>query len=314
MRRCPRCPVMSCRAVPGSRSAPCPAASRPDCRSCCSSWPARRCCCSTSRPTTWTCPAPRRCSRAWSPTRARSSRSRTTAGSPGRSSGSSSSPRTATSARPPNPPGTEPAAVPSAADAGAAAGAEVRAGREFGAALRAVLDGGRERLTAAHAELRPRRVRCLAGRAHRAGRGLLGRRSALRLAAVLGPAGTALTVGDTVLGRGLLGGLGLGRLLGLHLLRAERAGQPESGTEERSVGRAAALGHALARAERHLAGRVVLEAAGQLGVAGVLGQLLKLLLVLGGEVDVEVAHPGQLHAVGDELAVGGVDGGLLDLR
>src|SRR6185312_10501951 len=261
---------MSCRAVPGSRSAPCPAASRPGCRSCCSSWPARRCCCSTSQPTTSTCPAPRRCSRAWSPTRARCSRSRTTAGSPGRSSGSSSSPRTATSARPPNPPGTEPAAVPSAADAGAAAGAEVRAGRELGAAFRAVLDGGRERLTAAHAELRSRRVLRLAGRARRAGRGLrLGRW-------LRGRVGRALTVGDTVLGRRLLGGLGLLRLLSLCLLGAERAGQPESGTEERPVGGAAALGHALARAERHLAGRVVLEAAGQLGVARVLGQLLEL--------------------------------------
>src|SRR5262249_20595942 len=275
---------MSCRAVPGSRSAPCPAVSRPGCRSCCSSWPARRCCCSTSRPTTSTCPAPRHCSRAWSPTRARCSRSRTTAGSPGRSSGSSSSPRTATSARPPNPPGTEPGAVGSGADAGAAAGAEVRAGREFGAALRAVLDGGRERLTAAHAELRPRRVLRLAGRAHRAGPDLLGL--------------------DTVLGRGLLRGLGLGRLLGLCLLGAERAGQSESGPEERPVGGAAALGHALARAERHLAGRVLLEAAGQLRVGGVLGQLLELLLVLGGQVDVEVAHPGQLHSVGDELPVG----------
>ena len=135
-----------------------------------------------------------------------------------------------------------------------------------------------------------------------------------RGAAGRGTAGTALTVGDTVLGRGLLRGLGLRGLLGLCLLRAERAGEPESGTEECPVGRAAALGHALARAERHLAGRVVLEAAGQLGVTRVLGQLLELLLVLGGQVDVEVAHPGQLHAVGDELAVGGVDRGLLDLR
>jgi len=44
-----------------------------------------------------------------------------------------------------------------------------------------------------------------------------------------------------VLGRRLLGGLGLLRLLSLRLLGAERAGQPESGTEERPVGSAAAL-------------------------------------------------------------------------
>jgi hypothetical protein len=97
-----------------------------------------------------------------------------------------------------------------------------------------VLDGGREPLAAAHAELRPRRVLRLAGRAHRAGPYLLGRRD-------------------------LLGGLSLRRLLGLRLLRPERAGQPEPGAEERPVGRAAALGHALARTECHLPGRVLLD-------------------------------------------------------
>src|SRR5580692_1177901 len=54
----------------------------------------------------------------------------------------------------------------SAADSGAAAGAEVGAGREFGAALGAVLNGGRELLAAAHAEPRAGRVGRLAGRAH----------------------------------------------------------------------------------------------------------------------------------------------------
>ena len=149
------------------------------------------------------------------------------------------------------------------------------------------------------------------------GRGLL-RRAALRRAA-LAPAAAAvllaaLAVGrHALLDRRLLGGRRL-RLLVRHLLRPHRAGQPEPGPEERPVHSGAALGHALARAERHLALGVVLEAARQLRVAGVLGQLLELLLVLGGEVDVEVAHPGQLHAVGDELAVGRIDGGLLDLR
>ena len=56
--------------------------------------------------------------------------------------------------------------------------------------------------------------------------------------------------------------------------------QREAGREERALGRPAALGHALAGAERHLAGRVLLEAAGQLGVRGVLGELLELACVL----------------------------------
>src|SRR5262249_729490 len=150
---------------------------------------------------------------------------------------SSSSPRTATSASPPNPPGTEPAALASGADPGAAAGAEVRAGREFGAALRAVLDGGRERLAAAHPELRPRRVLCLAGRAHRAGRGLLGRALRLGRAAVLLAAGTALAVRwHALLGGRLLGRQGLRLLVG-DLLRPHRARQPESGAEEGPVHR-----------------------------------------------------------------------------
>ena len=84
-------------------------------------------------------------------------------------------------------------------------------------------------------------------------------------------AGTALAVRwHALLGRRLLGGLGLRLLVG-DLLRPHRAREPEPGAEERPVHRAAALGHALARSERHLAGRVVLEAAGQLRVAGVLG-------------------------------------------
>ena len=66
-----------------ARSRRCPAASRRGSRSCCWSWPARRCCCSTSRPTTSTWRAPRPCRTGWRPSRARCSRSPTTAGSPG---------------------------------------------------------------------------------------------------------------------------------------------------------------------------------------------------------------------------------------
>src|SRR6266566_2107423 len=56
-----------------------------------------------------------------------------------------------------NCPGTKPG-LRSAPDPGPAAGAEARAGRELGAAFCAVLDGGRERLAAAHAKTRTRRV------------------------------------------------------------------------------------------------------------------------------------------------------------
>jgi len=154
----------------------------------------------------------------------------------------------------------------------------VGAGREFGAALGAVLDGGRELLAAAHAEPRAGRVGRLAGRARRTGlrrsrllllgRGTLAVGCAVRLVTVLRRAAAARTVRrHTLLSRGLLSG----RLLGRRLLRPERARQPEPGPEERPVDAGAALGHALARAESHLALGVVLEAAGQLGVARVLG-------------------------------------------
>src|SRR5579872_5096063 len=225
----------------------------------------------------------------------------------------------------------------SAADPGAAVRAETSPAGQLGAALRAVRDRRGQPLAAAHAELRAGRVRGLAGRTRSTGRGLLGRgslgsglgrgslrRATLRLARLTGlprltrlsrlPRLARLAVRDAVLLRRLLRGLRLLRLHGLRLLGPERAGQAEPGAEERTLGAGAALGQALPRAERHLARGVVLEPAGQLGVAGVLGQLLELLLVLGGEVDVEVAQPGQLDAVGGELAVSGVDGVLLDLR
>src|SRR6266567_3200577 len=90
-------------------------------------------------------------------------------------------------------PGAEPG-LRSAADSGTAAGAKVRAGRELSAAFGAVLDGGRERLAAAHAEARARRVLRLAGRAHRAGRGLR-RPALLRPALRLAVLRAALAVG-----------------------------------------------------------------------------------------------------------------------
>src|SRR5579872_940656 len=216
----------------------------------------------------------------------------------------------------------------SAADPGAAVRAETSPAGQLGAALRAVRDRRGQPLAAAHAELRAGRVRGLAGRTRSTGRGLLGRgrlrsglgrgslrRATLRLARLTGlPRLARLPVRHAVLLRRLLRGLRLLRLHGLRLLGPERAGQAEPGAKERTLGAGAALGQALPGAERHLARGVVLEPAGQLGVAGVLGQLLELLLVLGGEVDVEVAQPGQLDAVGGELAVSGVDGVLLDLR
>jgi len=72
--RCGPCAATSSTRRAISSSAPCRAASRQGCRFCCSSWLGPRCCCWTSRPTTWTWPAPRRCRRAWSPSRARCSR------------------------------------------------------------------------------------------------------------------------------------------------------------------------------------------------------------------------------------------------
>ena len=95
---------------------------------------------------------------------------------------------------------------------------------------------------------------------------------------------------------------------------AEPAAESEARGQERALGGAAALGHALPGAERHLACRVLTEAARQLGVRGVLGQLLQLGRVLGRQVDVEVAHPADRDPVGLELPVAGRDGGLLDLR
>ena len=92
------------------------------------------------------------------------------------------------------------------------------------------------------------------------------------------------------------------------------AAKPEPGREEGALGRAAALGHALSGAERHLAGRVLPEPAGELRVRGVLRELLELGRVFRRQVDVEVAHPGQRDPVGLELAVGRGDRGLLDLR
>ena len=62
---------------------------------------------------------------------------------------------------------------------------------------------------------------------------------------------------------------------------AEAAAESEARGEERALGRAAALGHALPGAERHLARRVLPEPARQLGVGAVLGELLELGGVLG---------------------------------
>jgi ATPase subunit of ABC transporter with duplicated ATPase domains len=78
--RCARPSARSC--SPGttwtSRSACCPAARRPGSRWPPSWSPARTCCCSTSRPTTWTRPAVRRSSARSAPTRAPWSSSHTT--------------------------------------------------------------------------------------------------------------------------------------------------------------------------------------------------------------------------------------------
>ena len=86
--RCRCCAATGSTSRATSASARCPAASRRASRSCCSSSPERPCCCSTSRPTTSTSSVPRRSRRRSRPTRAPSSRSPTTAGSPARSTGS----------------------------------------------------------------------------------------------------------------------------------------------------------------------------------------------------------------------------------
>ena len=100
--------AMSWSARGTSGSATSPAASRPASRSCCWSSRARRPCSSTSPPTTWTSNPPRPSKTVWSPTRARSSPSPTTAGSPAPSTASSSSAPTASSARPLSRSGTRP--------------------------------------------------------------------------------------------------------------------------------------------------------------------------------------------------------------
>ena len=93
-------------AVPVSHSAPCPADSRPGCRSCCSNWPAELLL--LDEPTdNLDLPSAEALQQGLESYQGTVSRSRMTGGSPGRSSGSSSSPRTATSARPPNPAGTD---------------------------------------------------------------------------------------------------------------------------------------------------------------------------------------------------------------
>src|ERR1019366_3583541 len=113
-----------------------------------------------------------------------------------------------------------------------------------------------QRLAAAHAEPRARRVRRLARRAHRSGDGGR-RRGLLGLPPWRRPAGRYLLLATLavrrhpLLGRGLLSGLLLGELVGL--LHPHPAGHPEAGPEERAVDAGAALGHALARAEGHLA-------------------------------------------------------------
>ena len=69
-------------------------------------------------------------------------------------------------------------------------------------------------------------------------------------------------------------------------------GHAEAGAEEQRGGRAAALGHALARALQRLGLGRLQEAAGQPAVGGVPGQLLQPGVVVVVQVDVEVAEPG----------------------
>jgi hypothetical protein len=183
--------------------------------------------------------------------------------------------------------------------------------------------GGGHRLAAAHAELRPRRVRRLA---LRAGRAALGRlpaglrtlrllRAGLRALAQRGLAtglrAARVRADVVVAGRRHLA---LVRLLLVLLLAGRETAHAQPGGQERAADGLAALGHALPGAQRHLPGRVLVEPAGQPRVAGVLGQRLELRRVLRREVDVEVAHPGQRHAVGGQLRVGRADHRALDLR
>ena len=85
--------------------------------------------------------------------------------------------------------------------------------------------------------------------------------------------------------------------------RRSLTAEPRPAAEEGAPDAGAALGHALAGTEGHLAGGVLLEAAGQTGVGGVLGEGLELRLVLLGQVDVEVAHADDGDAVAGELLV-----------
>lgn len=64
-RRCPPCGATSSTGRATSASTSCRAGSRRASRSCCWSWPGRRHCCWTSRPTTWTWSRRRRCRRGW---------------------------------------------------------------------------------------------------------------------------------------------------------------------------------------------------------------------------------------------------------
>ncbi len=93
----------------------------------------------------------------------------------------------------------------------------------------------------------------------------------------------------------------------------ELASQAEPRGQEDPRVAPAALGHACAGAEGHLARRVLVETAREAAVRGVLGQVLQLSLVLLGEVDVEVAHPHEGNAVGDQLVVAGLDDGFFDV-
>ncbi len=100
--------------------------------------------------------------------------------------------------------------------------------------------------------------------------------------------------GEARAGRG--GGSGRGRC-------GRLAANPEPGGEKGAAHAGAALGHPLAGTEGRLAGGVLLEAAGQAGVGSVLGEGLQLGFVLLRQVDVEVAHADDGHAVTGQLLI-----------